>query len=444
MPLPAGEPRRLDDTDALYADMFPDGRIVFVKASPETDGKGTNSTVDWFVTERDGSAPRKLVSLPGDFGTVSVSPDGKEVVLIQAQRGDRRLFEVAADGTGLREIRKLSEGEQNFRWTADGKYLVYRSGTGLQSDLWLLPMKTGLFKRVGEPIRMTNGPLPYSFPCPSRDGKQIFAFGTKQRGELVRYDMKSKEFVPFLGGISATDPTFSRDGKWVAYASYPDHTLWRSHSDGTERMQLTFPPMDVRFPMISPDGTKVAFHNNKNEVFVVSMEGGTPRKITDDAFYAIWSPDGNYLLDARASGSAQTQITDLRTGKSSAVSGFGSGVWPTQDILIGLNERFTSLVAFNLKTRQSTRLTPDLPGAIEHWMLSPDGKYMYFSTAGAESKAMRVRIADHHVETIVGLKDFHRVVNDGNTQINVAPDGSPIFTRDTGYQEIYALNIRWP
>ena len=428
--------------------MFPDGRIVFVKASPETDGKGTNSTVDWFVDERDGSNLRKLVSLPGNFGTVSVSPDGEEIVLIQMQRGDRRLLEVAADGTGLREIRRLSEGEKNFRWTADGKYLVYQSGTGLQSDLWLLPIKTGRFRHVGEPIRLTNGPLPYSFPCPGRDGKQIFALGTKQRGELVRYDMKSKQFVPFLGGISATDPTFSRDGRWVAYASYPDHTLWRSRSDGTERLQLTFPPMDMRFPFISPDGTKVAFHNDKNEIFVVSMEGGTPRKITGDAFYASWSPDGNYLLDNSVDNSASRpvhlQITDLRTGKNSAISGFLSGMWPTQDILIGLNERYTSLVAFNLKTRQSTSLTPDLPGSIEHWMLSPDGKYMYFSTAGAEPKAMRVRIADHHVETIVGLKDFHRVVNDGYTQINVAPDGSPIFTRDTGYQEIYALNIKWP
>ena len=102
-------------------------------------------------------------------------------------------------------------------------------------------MKTGRFSQSETPIRMTNGPLPYSFPCPGRDGKQIFALGTKQRGELVRYDMKSKQFVPFLGGISATDPTFSRDGKWVAYASYPDHTLWRSRSDGSERMQLTFP-----------------------------------------------------------------------------------------------------------------------------------------------------------------------------------------------------------
>jgi eukaryotic-like serine/threonine-protein kinase len=313
VPLPAGEPRRLGDSDALNADMFPDGRIVFVKASPETDGKGTNSTVDWFVAEKDGSNPRKLVSLPGNFGTVSVSPDGEEIVLIQVQRGDRRLLEVAADGTGLREIRRLREGEKNFRWTADGKYLVYQSGTGLQSDLWLLRMKTGHFRQSETPIRLTNGPLPYSFPCPGRDGKQIFALGTKQRGELVRYDMKSKQFVPFLGGISATDPTFSRDGKWVTYASYPDHTLWRSRSDGTERLQLTFPPLDVRFPFISPDGTKVAFHNDKNEIFVVSMEGGTPQKITGDAFYATWSPDGNYLLDARPSDSLYTQITDLRT-----------------------------------------------------------------------------------------------------------------------------------
>ncbi len=35
-------------------------------------------------------------------------------------------------------------------------------------------------------------------------------------------------------------------------------------------------------------------------------------------------------------------------------------------------------------------------------------------------------------------------MNDWNTQINIAPDGSPIFIRDTGYQEIYALNVRWP
>jgi Tol biopolymer transport system component len=103
--------------------------------------------------------------------------------------------------------------------------------------------------------------------------------------------MKSHEFVPFIAGISATAPTFSRNGKWVAYLSYPQHSVWRSRSDGTERMQLTFPPVDVRFPAISPDGTKVAFHTDKNELFVIDMQGGQPQKVGDRAFYASCSPD---------------------------------------------------------------------------------------------------------------------------------------------------------
>ena len=96
-------------------------------------------------------------------------------------------------------------------------------------------------------------------PVVSGDGKRIFAIGTKQRGELVRYDMKTKQFVPLLSGISAFSPTFSRDGKWVAYASYPDHTLWRSRSDGTDRLQLTYPPLRVQYPFISPDGKRVVY-----------------------------------------------------------------------------------------------------------------------------------------------------------------------------------------
>ena len=447
IPLPAGEPRRLGNIDAFNADMFPDGRIVFVKPSSETDGEGTDNRLDWFVAGKDGSNPQKLVSLPGDFGTVSVSPDGKEIVLIQRHRGERRLFEIAADGTGLREIRRLVQGEQNFRWTADGKYLLYQSGTARQSDLWLLPMQTGIFRRTGNPIRLTNGPLPYSRPCPSRDGKEIFAFGTKARGELVRYDLKSKQFVPFLSGISATDPTFSRDGKWVAYLSYPDHTLWRSRSDGSERMQLTFPPMDVRFPFISPDGTKVAFFSEKGEVFLIGLDGGTPQRIIENGCCANWSPDGNFLyyqLFAPIGGGGM--IVDLRTGKKSAVPSSKNifAFWLDQDSLIAANEKGTNFVTFNRKTEKWADLTPRASGEIEHWMISPDYKYMYFSTAEAEPKAMRLRIADHQMETITSLKNFHRVVNSGNTQINVAPDGSPVFTRDTGYQEIYALNVRWP
>jgi len=47
-------------------------------------------------------------------------------------------------------------------------------------------------------------------------------------------------------------------------------------------------------------------------------------------------------------------------------------------------------------------------------------------------------------QPLASLKGFYRVMNYVNAKINVAPDGSPIFTRDIGYQEIYALNMRWP
>jgi hypothetical protein len=49
------------------------------------------------------------------------------------------------------------------------------------------------------------------------------------------------------------------------------------------------------------------------------------------------------------------------------------------------------------------------------------------------------------METLGSLKDLHSAPGpDGNTQISVAPDGSPIFTRDVGIQEIYALTLKWP
>jgi len=307
-------------------------------------------------------------------------------------------------------------------------------------------MQTGLFRRPGKPIRLTNGPLPYSLPIPSRNGKQIFVLGTKQRGELVRYDMKSHAFVPFLAGISATDPTFSRDGKWVAYLSYPEHTVWRSRIDGTERLQLTFLPMNARFPAISPDGTKVAFHTAKNELFVVDMQGGQQQKISDNAFFASWSPDGNYLFYKVASAPYGSQIADLRTGKSSAVpssDGTSGGYWLSENSVMAHNAQGTKFLVFNLKKQQWADI-PGISGDIGNFDPSSDNKYLYYTTEGADPKVFRYRFADHQIETITSLKDIHRVINYQATQINVAPDGSPIFTRDTGYQEVFALNLRWP
>ena len=447
LPLPAGQPRQLGNIQTPRADLLPDGHIVFVVPVQGSDPNGADSRMDWFIADQNGGDVRKLISIPGLVGDVSVSPSGRWIVLSQELAGDRRLFEVSASGTNRREIRKLAEGECCFRWTADEKYLVYQSSDGQRSDVWLLPMQSGMLRRPGSSIRLTNGPLPYSFPYPNRDGREVFVFGTKQRGELVRFDLKLRQFVPLFPGISATDLTFSSDGAWLTYTTYPDHNLWRSRSDGTDRMQLTYPPIDARFPAISPDGKRVSFHTGNGGLYVIGIDGGTPQKIDDNGINAAWSPDGNHLFFQSTSSGSGGVVIDLRTGTKSAVPSSEHiwAIWLDQDTLVAANEKLSSFITFSFKTSKWTDFVPgSLNQPVMDYQMSPDYKYFYFTTRGTEPKAMRFRVSDQTLETITGLKDFHWAVNNGFTQINVAPDGSPIFTRDTGYQEIYALNVRWP
>jgi len=112
--------------------------------------------------------------------------------------------------------------------------------------------------------------------------------------------------------------------------------------------------------------------------------------------------------------------------------------------LVAVNKDQTKFLSFSLKTQKWTDLGPSNLGSIVNFTMSPDYKYLCFTTGGADPKVERIRLSDQRSETIASLKDLYRVLNYGFTQVNVAPDGSPIFTRDTGYQEIYALNIRWP
>lgn len=445
IPLPAGEPRRLGSIEGNDAAFFPDGRIL------SADFR------DLRVADSDGSNSRKLLSVAGIVEDPSVSPDGKRIAFTLYSRGwaTSALFESAADGTGLRPILNAGEKVEPCcgTWTLDGKYLLYTTSQGEQSDLWALPMSVGLFRRSTKPIRLTAGPLAYTKPFASRDGKQIFAIGTKRRGELVRFDMQSHQFLPFLSGISAIDPTFSADGKWVAYTSYPDHALWRSRIDGSERTQLTYPPIKVQFPFISPDGTKVAFTSSQYEIYVVNADVGSPQLVEKHSIVGNWSPDGNLLVltsftsfDKPEPGKNRRylQTFDLRTGNKTTLpssEGKGGGLWVNNDTIVAGQPN--GLATFDLKTQ---KWTDSVAGNFVNWAVSPDAKYVYLATGGSEPKAQRLRLSDRQIEPITSLKDFRRVVDsvEQSTQLGVTPDGSAVFARDIGTQEIYALDIRWP
>ena len=127
-------------------------------------------------------------------------------------------------------------------WTPDGKFFVFllqipSRGSYLPGNqLWTLDERRGLLRRVPpEPVQLTSGPIRWNTPIPSKDGTKIFAQGVIQRGELVRFDAQSHRLEPWLGGISAEFVSFSPDGKFVAYVTFPAGVLWRANRDGSNR-----------------------------------------------------------------------------------------------------------------------------------------------------------------------------------------------------------------
>ena len=92
------------------------------------------------------------------------------------------LWEVGSDGSGLHPLLPAWHSppvELGGRWTPDGRYYLFTSGT----DIWALREGGGLFqKRDPIPVRLTTGPLTFSNPVPSQDGKKLFVKRKNLRG----------------------------------------------------------------------------------------------------------------------------------------------------------------------------------------------------------------------------------------------------------------------
>jgi serine/threonine protein kinase len=468
LPLPAGEPRRLSAITgapelSFDAGFFPNGRIVFI-SGPAI-----------YVAEKDGSNVHKITDLSSGGAWPIVSPDGKRIrFTLMAGGGTSSLWEIAADGTGLRPLlRDWHDPPEECcgKWTQDGRYFVFQSENEGRWDLWALREASAWFRRTGQqPMRLTNGPLSYALPCPSRDNEQLFAVGSKRRGELVRYDAKIQQYVPYAGGPSATEAQVSPHGNWVVYSSYPEHTLWRSRPDGSERLQLTYPPMMVFYPRISPDGKKVAFAGFERAqrrlgLYIVNIEGGVPDLITKGGPMA-WSPDENsiaftYLVPGRHLGekdSLQAYMVDLRTRKISAVPdsvGMIVSFWPEANRLLAMQMSSGKMMAYDFAMQRWSEFTHSLFGSIGTPSL--DGKYLYTDAvpdASGGAQILRLRLADKKLEIVLSLKGIRQVVDEvvGGvnpgfnlvTWVGATSDGSPLLTRDVGSQEIYALSVKWP
>jgi len=452
LPLPTGSPRHLSNIVGHWGVWSPDGRqLAFAKGS------------DIFLANVDGTNVRKLITLSGSAYQIRFSPDGTRLrfTLGTAETNSSSIWEVRTDGSDLHALLPAWHSpplECCSVWSADGRYYFFVSGAADSANLWALREPAGLFhKTPSNPLQMTNGPMSFALPVPSPDGKKLFADGNLPRGELVVYDSKSHQFLPFLSGISAGEVDFSRDGKWVAYVSYPDGALWRSRADGSERLQLTFPPVSVLLPHWSPDGTQIVYSNTQAgrpwKLFLISAQGGTPQELLSEKDYQVdanWSLDGQKIIFGRAPfipGSSEKvaiQVLDLNSKQLSTFFGsenlFGPRLSPDGKHLAAESSDAKKLLIFDFKTQKWADWINE-PVGIFFPTWSRDGNYVYYNVAGKNPACRRVKVGQTRSELFVDSKGLRRWALPWS---GLTPDGSALYVRDVSGDEIYSLDMELP
>ncbi len=447
VPMLGGSPRKLGDIVAQDGAWSLDGKSIAY-----SDGNNL------FTAKSDGTDGRKILTVGGSGFVFNPawSPDGKHFRFAYQENlaAPSYFMEASLDGTGLHRLlpgwSKPSEYECCGSWTADGKYFVFLA----RRQIWALPRTAGFLHSDAKPIQLTSSPMPLSAPIPSTDGKKLFVVGRTVRGELTRYDLKSGRFEPYLGGISAEYVSFSKDGQWMTYVSYPEATLWRSKTDGSERLQLTYAPSKALMPRWSPDGNTILFFladaSKPFKVYEVSREGGNPRPLMpenpDPQTDPNWSPDGSKIVFSGGSAdpSSSIHILDLATHQISTLpgsQGMYSPRWsPDGRYIPALSPDGTRVVVFDFQTQKWTELAKGSMGWLE-W--SKDGQYLQAQDASGAGAVIRIRLSDHKTDRVVDLKNFAPVGYYGQWYA-VAPDDSPIMLRNAGTQDVYSLDWEEP
>ncbi len=421
-----------------------------------------SSQGDIFTVRIDGTDRKKLVNTKFGGAEFQWSPNGKTVRFSAFDEQDEdhplnSLWEMSIDGTGLHPLLPNWEKETDQccgRWMPDGHFFVFLAG----DQLWALDERRGQFRKPPSvPVQLTNGPMIWDEPIPSKDGTKIFTDGETLRGELSRVDPKTGTLQPFLGGISAECVAFSPDGNFVAYVAYPEGTLWRANRDGSNRMQLTKPTAGlVLNPRWSPDSKEILFFSwsqSHSEINRVSAKDGSPRWLLAGESVMRndpnWSPDGKRVLFHEAPSSNPTigngdlRVVDLNTQQVTILPG-SQGKWSPRWSSDGRYIAALSgpdighLPVFDLKLQRWSDLRPS--GGVDYPSFSRDNKFLYFLRIKPEQGVFRIPVTGGKEERVVNLKDWHLTGHTG-VYMSLDPSDAPLVMRDVGSDDLYALTF---
>ena len=452
LPVNAGTPKRVGDVTGRDATWSADGhQLVFSKGSK------------LFIAAANGSSVREVYTAKGSVFAPRFSPDGKRIrfTVGNTAQNTTSIWEVGNDGANPHAVLGNWQGGSAAccgSWTADGRYYIFQATQNsftTITTLWALPDSGPR----ATPVQLTNGPMSFGNASPARDNSKIWAIGVQPTGEVVRYDVAAKKFVPLLTSVSATDLEYTADGKWVTYVSVPDATLWRCRADGSDRLQLSSAPERAALPRWSPDGKSIAYvrllPGKSSKLSVISAGGGTPKDILDEnrsQIDANWSSDGKRIMFGsfvHDSDVIYIRVVDLNTGKVENVpgsEGLFSPRWsPNQRYIAALSSDLNSVKLFDYQTRKWTTWFSEPAGTVNYPSWSADSTHLYFDDFVTDEESIRtVKVGESRAESVLKVGGIERYLGPFGLWSGRTADGSWMFVRDRSTQEVYQLSVVLP
>lgn len=320
--------------------------------------------------------------------TLTLSDSGKIVFMKLNQNTLKELWMVNADGSNLEQLTNSPEDIIWFRWSPDGKYILYLIGF----KLWDL----GVFN-IDNSNQIPN--------------------------------------LEFLNGMHLHNGfSLSPDGTKIAYQwkeDFYDWEIWVMDIDGSNRVQLT--DSDGGSPSWSPDGSQIAYHSGEScdwnyddyddDPYLQGVEGGYIRKVKITKIIdlsPVYNCSGLWVMDA--DGSNQVQLTDF------PISG---EVWsPDSSKLAFLHDREGGIWLVSADGSGLNQLTNKSRGRSIEW--SPDGSKIAF-------KSNQNGIYDLWLMDADGSNQVQLTDDPAHEELgNWSPDGSRIVFSSNG--NIWIIN----
>ena len=190
--------------------------------------------------------------------------------------------------------------ETGGAWTGGGRFFVFVAGAREREQLWVADEQSASSK----PFPLTVDARIWGNPAPLPGANTMLATARQAQGQLVALPGPGQAggIKPVIPGLSAYELEYSRDGQWVTYTLFPEHTVWRARADGNDARQLTPSNLVAHQPHWSPDGTRIAFvgsADKRSRIYLVPSMGGAlnePLPDGDDQGVPTWSANGRSLI----------------------------------------------------------------------------------------------------------------------------------------------------